>query len=1089
MVASRWAAVAATVLVTGSGLAAPAVASADGRITVSAPGYRLTLGEPSCAVSLDLRLPDGSWAPVTANAAGVAFGLFSQDEEATSDGLPVRWVRSTAGDALALAGRLGMDPLATAALDVHFLCADDGILVGGQLAGVAGAEVGSLWCPPRLTLVPGKWERYAFWDPDGRFRSGRLAELDPVPGYAGVSPWEQQGDVVSRLDAGRPALIVQPAAGAPGLGVVFVDYAGAWQGASTFLQRHTASSLFFYTGYAPGSVVPEGLRWAWLAPVAASDDEAASGLVRSLVAKAAELLAAYHPEPLHLAPGAEPVPDFPAQLRRTAPVADPREAMVYTINEGTRSAYGLDLARKVGSEVMVRAWFKWAQAPPVDRWRDLPAQAHAFGARFGGGITCSALYDRENGLTPEQVLDMATRGPDGALVDAWDNPGIRHGSLSSPAYLDYLFRWCREQIEAGADYLFMDEHTAALSEREGYDDYSLAAFRSFLLQEYPLTRDWADADPRWQAQLGIDPRDHGICPDGTVASLDYRAYLKAGGHIERPQRSENPLAGAWGEFRSWRDDRAWKQLTDRIRAGAAEAGHPVLISANGLAPYVDLQVLGVWGQWTTRDGHIDLGQDQVPYWRSLVVNGHQTAGRPVPVVLFHDWGFGNPPFPWMAVPPAERDVWMRTRGAEIFAAGAFFAFPVLGPFGCDARRDGTLRSIARQTAFYSEHRELYLGSRWLGRDGLVSDAGQLSLAATWCAPQKAVVLHVVNRDLQDGALRPRTAPVPIRVPLASAPITAVAVSPDYEGERQVPCRVADGRLEVTLGGLDAYSVAVLRYAAEPDLSGITDPCRVWPAKHWARPRRAEFRVLPGGLVENGWALEGFLQGMLHTHLRNPPVFVVNALAPAELRLRVRAVASAGARLAVRVDDGPVPAVDLPDLDGKNTDGPEYDRTLSFPLPAGSHRVAVDNTGGDWLILDWLEFAGDFGQPEGPGEGLLWQVKALQKPDDRARLQADGQGLQVDLVSSSGIGGADIDLRAPTAGGLPTIRVRLQYADGRPFTRLEGFSATLGSDAGEISLLKLGPAMVSGAEGITVRLTLPAGTPGGRLRVSWVDAYR
>jgi hypothetical protein len=830
------------------------------------------------------------------------------------------------------------------------------------------------------------------------------------------------------------------------------------------------------------------LRWAWLAPFAALDQVAASARVRELLARAEALLAAYHPQPLPQAPGAEPVPDFPAALRRTAPVQDIGDAVVYTINEGTRSSYGLDLARKVGSEVMIRAWFKWAQAPPVNRWRELPVQAHAFGALYGGGITCSALYDNENGLTPEQVLGMATRGPDGGLVDAWDHAGIRHGSLSSPAYLDYLLRWCREQLEAGADYLFMDEHTAALGDREGYDDHSLADFRRFLLDEYALTRDWPETDPRWQTQYRIDPADRTFCPDGTLASFDYRAFLKAGGHLERPQRAENPLTGAWGEFRAWRDDRAWRQLTERIRACAAEQGRRVLISANGIARYVDLQVLGVWGQWTTRDGHIDLSEDLVPRWRASVVNGQQTVGRPVPVVLFHDWGFGEPPFPWMAVPPVERDVWLRTRGAEIYAAGAFFAFPVLGPFGCDALRDGTLRSMARQTAFYAAHRDLYLHNRWLGREGLTSPAGDLSLAATWSAARKAVVLHVINRDVRSGVLQSRPAPVSVRLPLASLPATAVALSPDCEGERELACRQVDGRLDVALPELVAYSVALLHYPAEPDLAGITDPARVWLSRRWVRPQRAEFRVLPGGQVEHGPELEGFLQGMLHTHLRHPPVFLVEAIEPAELRLRVRAVATAGARLVVQVDDAPPQTVDLPDLDGQNTDAPEYDRTFAFAIPAGDHRVALDNTGGDWLVLDWLEFAGRFAEPGPDPEEAGWTVKALQHPDDQVQAEPASRGTTLGITSPRGIGWAVL---ASSDGAWPReLRIRLRYSAERPFTRLEGFTAAVGQDGQETSVFKLVAAQVSGPEGIELRLELPEKLAAdSHLKLSWVDAYR
>lgn len=173
------------------------------------------------------------------------------------------------------------------------------------------------------------------------------------------------------------------------------------------------------------------------------------------------------------------------------------------------------------------------------------------------------------------------------------------------------------------------------------------------------------------------------------------------------------MSALWSQFRLWRDDRAWRTLTDRIRAYAKQQGKMVLISANGFAKYVDLQVLGIWGQWLTKDGHIDLSKSQLSNWRSIVQQGYRVVGKRVPVVLFHDWGFGNPPFPFLAVPPSERETWIRIRGAEIYAAGGFFAFPVLGPFGCDANKDGTLPVITRQTAFYQRHRDLYLKGCYL----------------------------------------------------------------------------------------------------------------------------------------------------------------------------------------------------------------------------------------------------------------------------------------------------------------------------------------------------------------------------------------
>lgn len=927
---------------------------------VTGAGYQLALSRGRADLILALQRPDGTWDPVTRAPTALAFGILSAEAVWTANGLPVSWERTSVAAAEVFAGQVLLEPLQGARLNLHLVCADEGILVGAEVEG-ATDRAGSLWSPPRLELPTSGWDSYAFWAQDGQYRQGRIADLAPRPAYAGVSPWGEQGDTTRELAAEAPGLIVRSTARGLGLGVVLVD-GPAWAGSAAFLQVHTAANLYLYCGYTPLARAGTGCRWAWLAPFAAGDAAVDRARVTALLARSRALLAAYAPVRPRPAPGALPVPDFPAQLQRAAPVGDIRDAVIYTINEGTRSAYGMNLARKVGSEVMIRAWFKWNQAPALERWRELPAQAHAQGALFGGGITCSALYDTENGISASQLGDMATRGPDGEFVDAWEQPGLRHGSLSSPAYLDYLFRWCREQIDAGADYLFMDEHTAALSEREGYDDHSLRDFRQFLLGEYALTRGWSGDDPRWRDRCGIDRGDRAICPDGTLPSFDYRAYLAARTLLQKPLTDANPLAAAWSDFRRWRDDRAWKALTDRIRAHAAATGRRVLVSANGIAPYVDLQVLGVWGKWGVTDGHIDLSENLLPYWRSRVIQGRQAVGgRPVPVVLFHDWGFGDPPFPWLAVAAAEREVWMRTRGAEIYAAGAFFAFPVLGPFGCDAGRDGTLGTIARQTAFYAAHRDLYGRSRWLGGEQLRADAQPLSLSATWLAESRTLVVHVINRAVRAGVLQARTGPVEVRLPLGTEPFAATVISPDYEGDRPVAVRLADGILTLVLPGLDAYSVVLARFADEPDLAALSDPARVWLTKRWARPARAAFRVLPGGLVDGASELEGFLQGRLHTHLRNPPTFQVRAVRAAEMRLHVSSVATAGARLEVRVDDATVQAVDLPDLDGQNRDSGEYNRVLTFSIPAGQHRVSLDNTGGDWAVIDWIEFVGDFAE--------------------------------------------------------------------------------------------------------------------------------
>lgn len=606
---------------------------------------------------------------------------------------------------------------------------------------------------------------------------------------------------------------------------------------------------------------------------------------------------------------------LPAEMpRRAKPVERIEDAIVYTVNESIHSDADLALAAQVPSDVLIRAWFKWHNAPDWAKFAHLVPKAHALGALFGGGITCSALYDGENGLSEAQVLDMATRGPDGQLVEAWNTPGCRHGSLSSPAYLEYLLSWCRKQIDAGADYLFMDEIDAALQPNEGFDDHSLR---------------------------------------------DYRAWLKAQGVGDTALVPPNPRTPEWQAFRRERDARAWKWLSDAIRAHAASKGRRVLLSANGLAPHVDLQVLGVWGLWRVKDGKVDLGESQLDDWAAAVARGRALAGRRVPVVFFHDWGFGG--FPWLKVPPAERRLWMRVRGAEIYAAGACFAFPVKGPFGQNAERDSTLGEIARQAAFYQQHKSLYLDARILGFEPLEAAEPLLSLALWRRDDPPALLLHAVNRQAEGGAPKTRRN-IAVRIPGAPLPKGVRIVSPDWSGERPGTAAAYPGGAAIAIPELQAYAVAILDYDALPGLQLFT--ARIVPMLRWERPERNEFAVEKDGSVRDAWALNAFLQGNLHPHLRNPPTFVVDMPQGGALRVNVRAVATLGARLECLVDGQLLRAIDLPDRDGKNdASAREYGETFEFPIPPGPRRITLRNTGGDWASVAWYAFKGEIRSPE------------------------------------------------------------------------------------------------------------------------------
>ncbi len=932
------------------------VEESSSTLTVSAQGYRVHFAKESFDFRLEVRTPDGVWRPVTLPDSVPEYACFSEGEWYSSASQRASCTWRKAGETVVVGVSGVLNPIEGLSAAVHYLCTEKGVLIHFRLfARKPPTEGASCWALPRLRLDHTLFDSYTFWDESGKQRDGSIGNFTVLPAYAGVTPWEQQGDVTSVLSPESPALIVRSEKAGMGLGLVRVDADSRWQGEHTFVQLHTPGALFLYSGYV---TAPKALRgvWGWLAPFGGASSAQLREQVASLLLEAQSLIRGFQPIAQPIPPDwlQEP-PDFPEALRPKQPIQSIHEAIVYTVNESIHSPYGIRLARKVGSDVLVRAWFKWGNAPDWSAYSPLVQEAHRIGALFGGGVTCSVFYHGENGITEQQALDMATRDPAGNLVDVAGVPGCRHGTLSNPMYLQYILTWCTKQIDAGADYLFMDEHHGALMPNEGYDDYSLRDFVRYLQRKFCEQQGWRADDPRWKEQFGIDLADPAICPDGTIESFQYRAYLRQKGLLDNPTSERNPLREEWWQFRNERDDRAWKWLTDAIRAYAGQKGRRVYLSANGLAKYVDLQVLGVWGLWKTRDGQVDLSESQMPDWHRTVREGWYEAGKKVPVVFFHDWGFDG--FPWMRATPSERELWMRTRGAEIYAAGGFFAFPVLGPFGNDALRDGTLREVARQSMFYRRHKELYLRAQLVDVEGVKSEQPLLSTALWLRQSPPALMVHVVNRQVRGTTLVKRRN-VSLSVPVQTIPRKATAFSPDGEAQTVRVERVAGG-IRLHLPELIAYCVIVLEYPHLPAWSKGYSP-RVVPTPRWEKARQGVFRVQPGGIVEDGWKMVTYLQGRLHQQMRQPPTFILNAPRGAKLHVHVRAVAQAGARLVLLVNGKQREAIDLPDRDGKN-DGTarEYDRTFTLMIPAGARRVTLDNQGGDWAAIEWLAFEGEF----------------------------------------------------------------------------------------------------------------------------------
>ncbi len=206
--------------------------------------------------------------------------------------------------------------------------------------------------------------------------------------------------------------------------------------------------------------------------------------------------------------------------------------------------------------------------------------------------------------------------------------------MSSEDYLDYLLRWCYAQIDAGVDNIFFDEVEGACTGMEGYDDAAMAKFAAWLIHKYCDGQGWTPRDPRWREQFGVNLADTDVCPDGTIKSLDYRAYLGKHGLASDPFAQDNRLRAEFGSpgsgedsFWGWRDDWAWKYVCDHFRDYARKQGREVFITANNLHKYVDYQTYGLKVEWDGDAKHVTTNASYLRKYRRVVLNGWDLAGN------------------------------------------------------------------------------------------------------------------------------------------------------------------------------------------------------------------------------------------------------------------------------------------------------------------------------------------------------------------------------------------------------------------------------------------------------------------------------
>jgi hypothetical protein len=141
---------------------------------------------------------------------------------------------------------------------------------------------------------------------------------------------------------------------------------------------------------------------------------------------------------------------------------------------------------------------------------------------------------------------------------------------------------------------------------------------------------------------------------------------------------------------------------------------------------------------------------------------------------------------------------------------------------------------------------------------------------------------------------------------------------------------------------------------------------VIPQSRWGKPEHNEFVVRGDGSIAEDRLPQQLLHGRGHRDLKNPPTFVVHHPRPGKFIIHVDKVSHSG-RLQVFVDDQVRLDRELPcgeKLGKSSVHRPQwklwettYDEDFAVDIPAGRHRIRVDNLGNDWVAVTKYTFTG------------------------------------------------------------------------------------------------------------------------------------
>jgi hypothetical protein len=490
-------------------------------------------------------------------------------------------------------------------------------------------------------------------------------------------------------------------------------------------------------------------------------------------------------------------------------------------------------------DLVPRAWNQWdlSGLKAADYAPSYPAACRANGTLFVGGLTASVIFADE--MTASELADQAGRNAAGQQVAHNEIvPGAFRGALASPGFRQLLIRIAKIQIDSGVDGLFFDEVNASYTGasydgNEGFDDHDVADFGRFLCARH-------GGDAAALAAFDLAAADGLDCTaTDPGAAFNYRGYLARHGFVNAPVSASNKLASEWGTTVQNRPDPAkgtfvetfpslvyWQEIVVAVRGYAREKyGKEVLITANGVFPFVDFQSVGLY-DWN-KDGTGPKGFDYVPITGtapSTHLNGtvsfmpvlqalkdrskrivEAAGGHEVPLLLFLDWPTDSMNR-YYGLPLEERQDYVRILLAESSALGMWFALPLSTTTDSNtATALGIMDFFQKMRAFYQAHAELFRAGHDSAAVPTVSATGVAAHLVTFDSGRS--VVHLVNHNYA-AAFVPQPG-LSATVPLAQAPSKVTLVSPDLAADQPATFSYANGQLLVAVGTLGSSVVVVI----------------------------------------------------------------------------------------------------------------------------------------------------------------------------------------------------------------------------------------------------------------------------------------